>query len=62
MVETKGKAKTIFRNPETDQTAAVDWAGPIEASRSRRGLQRRRRRRPSSGSQCHTRPRSEKYV
>jgi hypothetical protein len=39
MVETMGKAKTIFRNPETNQTAAI-WAEPNEAPRSRRELQR----------------------
>jgi hypothetical protein len=31
MVETMGESKTIFRNPRTNQTAAIDWAGPNEA-------------------------------
>jgi hypothetical protein len=35
MVGTKGEAKTIFRNPETNQTAAIEWAEPNEAPWSR---------------------------
>jgi hypothetical protein len=31
MVETMGEARTINRNPETNQTAAIDWAEPNEA-------------------------------
>jgi hypothetical protein len=41
MVETKGEAKTICHNPETNQTAAIDLTEPIEALRSGRELQQR---------------------
>jgi hypothetical protein len=30
MVETVGEARTINPNPETSQTAAIDWAEPNE--------------------------------
>jgi hypothetical protein len=41
MVETKGEAKTINHNPETNQTAAIDWTEPIEAPGRGRELKRR---------------------
>jgi hypothetical protein len=39
MVESKGEAKTIYHNPETNQTAAIDWTEPSGVPGSGRELQ-----------------------